>query len=116
MATTASNTDSITTEILRPFGNVGISEKIEEKTKKPSMYVVVLHNDPITPRAFVVTVLKKHFGKTEEDATRVMLLAHNHGVGAVAIFSFEIAETKVAMANAYAEAEGYPLHFSVQDA
>lgn len=111
-----SGTDTITTEILKPFANIGTSEKIEEKTKKPSMYVVVLHNDPITPRAFVVTVLRKHFNKTEEDATRIMLLAHNHGVGAVAIYSFEIAETKVAQANAYADAEGYPLHFSVQDA
>ena len=116
MSTTTSDIESITTEILNPFVNIGTSKKVEEKTKKPSMYVVVLHNDPITPRAFVVVVLKKHFNKTEEDATRIMLLAHNHGVGAVAIFSFEIAETKVAMANAFAEAEGFPLHFSVQDA
>lgn len=108
--------ESITIEILNPFANIGISEKIEEKTKKPSMYVVVLHNDPITPRGFVVTILKKHFNKTEEEATRVMLLAHNHGIGAVAIYSFEIAETKVSLANSSAEADGYPLHFSVQDA
>src|SRR3954467_88459 len=107
MPTFMSATDTITTETLNPFGNIGTSKKVEEKVKKPAMYVVVVHNDPITPRAFVVTVLKKHFGKSEEEATSIMLKAHNFGVGAVAIYSFEIAETKVAAANGYSEAEGF---------
>lgn len=96
--------------------DIGVSKEIKEKVKKPSMYVVVVHNDPITPRGFVVSVLKKHFGKTEEEATRIMLLAHNYGVGAIATYTFEIAESKADAANTTARLEGYPLTFSVQEA
>ncbi len=92
-----------------------ISKKPKEKLKRPPMYVVVLHDDPFTPRGFVVVVLRKFFSKTEEDATRIMLLAHNFGVGAVATYTFEIAETKAKAANQYAESQGYPLSFSLQD-
>lgn len=95
-----------TTDILR---------KPKEKLKRPSMYVVVLHDDPFTPRAFVVIALRKFFSKSQDDATRIMLLAHNFGVGAVATYTFEVAETKVAGANQYATDEGYPLTFSIQN-
>lgn len=91
-------------------------KEIREKVKKPSMYVVVVHNDPITPRGFVVYVLKKHFNKNEEEATRIMLLAHNYGVGAISTFTFEIAESKAEAANNLSRMEGYPLTFSVQEA
>ena len=90
-------------------------KKPKAKLKRPSMYVVVLHDDPFTPRGFVVVVLRKFFSKSQEDATRIMLLAHNFGVGAVATYSFEVAETKVAAANQYAADESYPLTFSIQD-
>ena len=94
---------------------IEIAKKPKEKLKRPSMYVVVLHDDPFTPRGFVVTVLRKFFSKTEEDATRIMLLAHNFGVGAVATYTFEVAETKTFAANKYAIDQGYPLSFSIQD-
>ncbi len=92
-----------------------LSKKPKEKLKRPSMYVVVLHDDPITPRGFVVTVLRKFFYKSQEDATRIMYNAHNFGVGAVATYTFEIAETKASTANAFAQSEGYPLTFTIQD-
>ena len=86
------------------------------KVKKPAMYVVVVHNDPFTPRSFVVEVLRSYFNKTEAEATRIMLLAHNFGVGVVAMFTFEIAEAKASQVNEYAKLNGHPLQFSVQDA
>lgn len=95
---------------------IGVSKETKEKVKRPSMYVVIVHNDPITPRAFVVHVLKKHFNKNEEEATRIMLLAHNYGIGAISTYTFEIAESKAEAANTLARLEGYPLTFSVQEA
>lgn len=92
-----------------------ISKKPKEKLKRPSMYVVVLHDDPITPRGFVVVVLRKFFFKSQEEATRIMYTAHTYGVGAVATYTFEIAETKAAAANQYSQEQGYPLTFSLQD-
>src|ERR1700739_2650538 len=51
------------------------------KTQKPSMYRVLLLNDDYTPMEFVVYVLEQFFNKSREDATRIMLHVHQHGVG-----------------------------------
>ena len=89
--------------------------KVRHQLKRPSFYVVVVHNDPITPRQFVVGVLKKFFDKSEPEANRIMLLAHNFGVGVVAKFSHDIAEAKAKQVNQFARESGYPLFFSVED-
>ena len=103
------------TETITPSQNKIIPKK-DEKSKKPAMYVVVVHNDPVTPRGFVVDVLQRYFRKTPEEAQKIMLLAHNYGFGAVATYTFEIAETKASLANSYGRDQGYPLFFSLQDA
>jgi ATP-dependent Clp protease adaptor protein ClpS len=95
--------------------NIGIIERTVHKTQRPVFYVVALHNDPVTPRAFVVVVLRKFFGKSEEEATRIMMLAHNYGVGVVAQFSKDVAEAKVVQVINYSKDNGYPLHFSVEE-
>ena len=51
------------------------------KTKKPSLYKVLLLNDDYTPMEFVVYILESFFNKSQEDATRVMLHVHQKGVG-----------------------------------
>jgi ATP-dependent Clp protease adaptor protein ClpS len=94
--------------------DVKIRKKTFEKTKRPSLYVVVLHNDPFTPRTFVVSVLQQFFSKSIAQATSIMLLAHNYGVGVVATYTHEIAEAKADQVNRYALEQGYPLQFSVQ--
>ena len=92
-----------------------IIEKSRAKIKRPSFYAVVVHNDPVTPRKFVVEVLRKYFDKAEPEATRIMMLAHNFGVGVVAKFTREIAETKARQVNEFSRLSGYPLLFSVED-
>ncbi len=106
---------SSTADPALPTANPIIRERTKPKAKRPSFYVVVVHNDPFTPRAFVVEVLKNFFGKAEPEAHRIMLLAHNYGVGVVAKFSREIAETKTAQVNEYARTAGYPLFFSTEE-
>ncbi len=94
---------------------VGIQERTSEKTKRPAMYVVFVHNDPFTPRGFVVEVLRRFFGKTEEQASKIMLTAHTQGMGAAGIYTKEISESKAETANKHSRDQGHPLTFSVQE-
>jgi len=48
----------------------GIVTKTRPKTKKPSLYKVLLLNDDYTPMEFVVHILEKIFGKSREEAGR----------------------------------------------
>lgn len=91
-----------------------ISYKPEEEIVEPTMYVVILHNDPITPRAFVVEVLRRFFQRDSESATKIMTVAHTFGMSAVHIYTHEVAETKVSIANTFALGQGYPLKFTYE--
>ena len=88
----------------------------QERTKVPAMYAVVVHNDSFTPRQFVVDVLKKFFQKSEAEAAKIMLNAHNTGHSVVSVYTLEVAETKAAKANNYSHDEGRLLLFSVEEA
>jgi len=79
------------------------------KTKKPSLYRVLILNDDYTPMEFVVHVLERFFQKDREAATRIMLHVHNHGVGECGIFTFEVAETKVSQVMDVARQHQHPL-------
>jgi len=79
------------------------------QTRKPSMYRVLLLNDDYTPMEFVVTVLRKYFNKGTEDARRIMLHVHQHGVGECGVFTYEVAETKVTQVMDYARKHQHPL-------
>jgi len=79
------------------------------KTKKPSLYKVLLPNDDYTPMEFVVYVLERFFNKSGEDATRVMLHVHQKGVGVCGVFTFEVAETKVAQVMNFSRQNDHPL-------
>ena len=56
---------------------------------------MILLNDDFTPREFVVTVLKLVFRMGEEKAGAVMLTAHRRGACVIAVYTNDIAETKV---------------------
>jgi ATP-dependent Clp protease adaptor protein ClpS len=87
----------------------GVAVKPKPKTKKPSLYKVMLLNDDYTPMEFVVQVLEQFFNKTQEEATRIMLHVHRRGVGLCGVFTFEIAETKVMQVMDYSKRNQYPL-------
>lgn len=90
-------------------------DQVRERTQAPKMYVVLVHNDPVTPRGFVVEVLTRYFQKTADEATKIMMTAHTQGMGAVGVYTLEIAETRASVANQYAREQGYPLQFTVQE-
>src|SRR5665213_4513910 len=58
------------------------------KTQKPSMYRVLILDDDYTPMEFVVYVLEQFFNKSREDATRIMLHVHQHGVGVCGVYTY----------------------------
>ncbi|MCB1592026.1 MAG: ATP-dependent Clp protease adapter ClpS [Alphaproteobacteria bacterium] len=88
--------------------------KTRPKTKKPSMYKVLLLNDDYTPMEFVVLVLEKFFNKSRQEATDIMLTVHRRGVGVCGVFTFEIAETKVAQVMDFARANEQPLQCTME--
>ena len=87
----------------------GVITRTRPQTKKPSMYRVLLLNDDYTPMEFVVVVLRKYFGKANEEATNIMLHVHQHGVGECGVFTYEVAETKVTQVMDYARKHQHPL-------
>ena len=72
----------------------GVFLDTKPKTKKPSMYNVLLLNDDYTPMEFVVLVLESVFNKKQEEATQIMLHVHKNGVGVCGTFTYEVAEAK----------------------
>jgi ATP-dependent Clp protease adaptor protein ClpS len=86
------------------------------KAKRPRLYKVLLHNDDFTTMDFVIDVLVRYFHKTMAEATRIMLEVHHHGLGVAGIFTYEVAETKVAQVTAEARQEGMPLRCTVDPA
>ena len=83
--------------------------KTKPKVKRPSQYRVLILNDDYTPMEFVVHVLERFFQKSREDATRIMLHVHHHGVGECGVFTYEVAETKVTQVMDFARKHQHPL-------
>jgi len=84
------------------------------RTKKPSMYKVIMLNDDYTPMEFVVIVLERFFGLNHAQAFEIMLTVHKKGVAVVGVFSHEIAETKVAQVMDYARRHQHPLQCTME--
>ena len=87
----------------------GLATKTRTRTKRPSMYRVLLLNDDFTPMEFVVHVLERFFHKGREEATRIMLHVHQNGVGLCGVFTLEVAETKVVQVMDFARQHQHPL-------
>jgi ATP-dependent Clp protease adaptor protein ClpS len=91
-------------------GHTGILvEEAAPEVKHPPLYSVVLLNDDYTPMEFVVDVLERFFRMDRENATRVMLEVHMKGKGVCGVFTYEIAETKVAQVVSYSRDNQHPL-------
>jgi len=94
--------------------NTGVVIKTRPKTKKPAMYKVLMLNDDYTPMEFVVMVLERFFGKTNEEATRIMLHVHQRGVGICGVYTYEVAETKVTQVMDLARRNQHPLQCTLE--
>ncbi len=92
----------------------GVVVRTRPKTKKPAMYKVLLLNDDYTPMEFVVHILERFFGKSIEEASRIMLHVHQRGVGVCGIYTFEVAETKVNQVMDFSRQQQHPLQCTLE--
>jgi ATP-dependent Clp protease adaptor protein ClpS len=90
-------------------------EESKPRLKKPPLYQVVLLNDDYTPMDFVVEVLELIFGMDRQKATRVMLEVHTKGKGRCGVFTYEIAETKIAQIGSYSQQHQHPLLSTLEE-
>jgi ATP-dependent Clp protease adaptor protein ClpS len=95
-------------------GEGSTSLQTRTRTKKPSLYRVLLLNDDYTPMEFVVFVLERIFNKTREEATHIMLHVHQHGVGVCGVYTYEVAETKVGQVMDLARRNEHPLQCTME--
>ena len=77
--------------------------------QRPKKYKVFLLNDDYTTMDFVVDILIKIFHKSYEEAERIMLEIHKKDRGLCGIYTYEIAETKIAQVHKRARENGFPL-------
>ena len=94
--------------------DTGVIEKTKQKTKKPSMYKVVMLNDDYTPMEFVVEMLQVYFSKTQEQATEIMLHIHQRGLGICGLYTYEIAESKATQVLEKARKNQHPLQIKLE--
>ena len=92
----------------------GVVVKAKPKTKKPSMYKVLMLNDDYTPMEFVVHILERFFNKNRQEATRIMLHVHRRGVGVCGVYTYEVAETKVTQVMDFARQHQHPLQCTLE--
>jgi ATP-dependent Clp protease adaptor protein ClpS len=81
----------------------------------PKKYKVFLLNDDYTTMDFVVDILIKIFHKNYEEAEKIMLDIHKKDKGLCGVYSYEIAETKVAQVHKRARDNGFPLRAYMEE-
>ncbi len=92
----------------------GVKVETRPKTKRPPLYKVLILNDDYTPMEFVVHVLERFFGLSHAQAFEIMLTVHKKGLAVVGVFSYEIAETKVAQVMDFAQRHQHPLQCTME--
>jgi len=92
----------------------GTLVKARPVTKKPSMYKVIMLNDDYTPMEFVVHILQAFFHKSREEATNIMLMVHQRGIGVCGVYTYEVAETKVTQVVDFARRHEHPLQLTLE--
>jgi len=94
---------------------IDIKEKVETKIKKPSNYMVIIHNDDYTSMDFVVQVLVGVFKKQVVEATRIMFDVHKKGNGIAGVYSYDVGLTKIDQTMAMCEESGFPLKLTLEE-
>ncbi len=98
-----------------PRSDHGVLDETRPKTRKPTLYKVILLNDDYTTMEFVVQILETVFHKSPTAAYRITMQVHTQGRGVCGAYSFEVAETKVAMTQDLAKRAGFPLQATLEE-
>ncbi len=100
---------------IKPSEDQVNQKDFSEKSKRPNLYSVILHNDDYTTMDFVIEVLRRFFNKNQVEAEQLMLKVHQQGWATCGVFTMEIAETKVHQVTQYAKEHGHPLKCSYEE-
>ena len=73
----------------------------EQQVDTDRPWIVIVWNDPINLMSYVTFVLRKLFGFSKEEATKLMLQVHNDGKAVVSSGEKEKAEFDVARLHAH---------------
>lgn len=95
--------------------DLGVVTESDKKLAPPPMYKVLLHNDDYTTMEFVVQILEGVFHRSHTEATQIMLHIHRNGIGVAGVYTYEVAETKVAVVEALAKQNEYPLKCTMEE-
>ena len=87
--------------------NLLITER--KKARKPYLFQVLLLNDDYTTMEFVVEVLMRFFGKSNDVANALMLKIHIEGEAVCGVYSHDIAQTKVSQVIDFSRKNDQPL-------
>jgi ATP-dependent Clp protease adaptor protein ClpS len=93
-----------------------VEKKAKQKLQRPKLYKVLLLNDDYTTMEFVVALLIHVFHHDESSAQAIMLHIHTSGVGIAGVYTYEVAETKVATVMELAEKAEFPLQCTLEPA
>ncbi|MDZ4094857.1 MAG: ATP-dependent Clp protease adapter ClpS [Paracoccaceae bacterium] len=97
-----------------PDDDAAILTKTKIRSARPPLYKVLILNDDYTPMEFVVHVLERFFGLNHAQAFEIMLTVHKKGLAVVGVFSYEVAETKVAQVMDFARRHQHPLQCTME--
>jgi ATP-dependent Clp protease adaptor protein ClpS len=95
-------------------GDTALQEK-PAKTKPPSMWQVLMYNDDYTPMEFVVDILMRIFGHSQERATQIMLAVHTEGRAACGVYPRDVAAMKVEQVLDRAKQYEHPLRCGMEE-
>ena len=98
-----------------------IDEQIEDEfseeleLEEPKLYKVMLLNDDYTSMDFVVMVLIEIFHQDAQRANATMFKIHEEGSGLCGVYTYEIAETKIAQVHTLAKEHQFPLRATMEE-
>jgi len=95
-------------------GGTGTQTLERTKLQRPQLWRVLMHNDDFTTQEFVVLVLTTFFRKDPTEANHLMLRVHMTGKAVVAVYSRDVAETKVQQVTDFAREQGHPLMLTLE--
>ena len=114
-------TGTMSDSLLHPFAQPNTpspetSPDVERVTDvaRGDLAQVLIHNDDVTPYAYVIRILGDLFLLSEELADHVAWTAHTKGTAVVVVRPRAEAEKLVRAARGRARFDGYPLTFSLE--
>lgn len=99
----AAETPDVATEVVRET----------EHVLEPQ-YLIIIHNDAVTPMTYVLAILARVFLLSDELAEHVAETAHTQGQAIVMLRPRDEAKRLIAAAHSRARMDGYPLSFTME--